>query len=125
VIRRIRSAPNGSPRLIIVAAPVKRAVCGRDGEQCAYVGPGGRRCTARAFLEFHHRKPYDVGGEATVENIELRCKPHNQYEADLFFAASRQRDDHVSWAGPRLILDGVIRRGEPRPTGMKQAQNPG
>jgi hypothetical protein len=24
-------------------------------------------------------------GEATVDNIALRCRRHNQYEADLFF----------------------------------------
>jgi hypothetical protein len=96
-----------------IPAPVKRAVCRRDGEQCAYVAPSGRRCIARGFLEFHHRKPYEVGGEATVENIELRCRSHNQYEADVFFAASRQREDDASWTGTRLILDGVERPGDP------------
>jgi hypothetical protein len=67
------------------AAHVKRAVCERDGNRCAYVAPDGRRCNARAFLEFHHLKMYVNGGQATVENLALRCRRHNQYEADVFF----------------------------------------
>ena len=73
---------------------VKRAVSRRDDEQCAFVAPDGRRCTERAFLEFHHIRPYAMGGPATVENISLRCRRHNQYEAELVF-------------GPR----GDVRRG--------------
>jgi hypothetical protein len=30
-------------------------------------------------------RPFADGGEATAENIGLRCRAHNQYEADLFF----------------------------------------
>ena len=37
------------------------------------------------MLEFHHLRPSAAGGLATVENIELRCRAHNQYEAELFF----------------------------------------
>ena len=64
---------------------VKRAVSGRDDGQCAFVAPDGRRCTERAFLEFHHIRPYAKGGPATVENISLRCRRHNQYEAEVVF----------------------------------------
>lgn len=64
---------------------VKRAVTHRDRGQCAYVSPSGRRCGTTEFLEFHHLTPYAVGGPPTVENISLRCQPHNKYEAELFF----------------------------------------
>jgi hypothetical protein len=70
-----------------IPAQVQRTVWLRDGARCAFVGTNGRRCTATAFLEFHHQKPYAVGGEATVENIHLRCHAHNEYEADLFYGA--------------------------------------
>lgn len=30
-------------------------------------------------------KPYAVGGPPTVANIELRCRAHNAYEADLYY----------------------------------------
>jgi hypothetical protein len=42
---------------------------------------------ARAqLLEFHHaNEPYALGGAATAENIALRCRAHNVYEAELLF----------------------------------------
>jgi hypothetical protein len=64
---------------------VRRAVSQRDGGQCGFVSKDGHRCTERTFLEFHHIQPYARGGLATVENISLRCRRHNQYEADLVF----------------------------------------
>ena len=68
-----------------IPAHVKRAVWLRDGGRCAFVAPAGRRCNERAFLEFHHREPYAIGGEATVTNIALRCSRHNHYEGELAF----------------------------------------
>jgi hypothetical protein len=64
---------------------VQRAACARDGDQCGFVSKDGHRCTERAFLEFHHIHPHALGGPATVENISLRCRRHNQYEAELVF----------------------------------------
>ena len=72
-----------------IPAEVKRAVWLRDLGRCAFVGTNGRRCTEHGFLEFHHAKPYAAGGEATVSNIHLRCRRHNDYEARVFFG----RDD--------------------------------
>ena len=68
-----------------IPAEVRRSVWKRDGGQCAFVAQNGRRCTERAFLEFHHVVPYGAGGEATLENIRLRCRAHNGYEAKLYF----------------------------------------
>jgi hypothetical protein len=68
---------------------VKRVVWGRDGGRCAYVSRGGKRCTERAFLEFHHVRPYVVRGEPTADNIALRCRLHNQYEAVVMFGPAR------------------------------------
>jgi 5-methylcytosine-specific restriction endonuclease McrA len=68
-----------------IPARVKRAVWLRDGGRCAFVASAGRRCNERAFLEFHHREPYAVGGEATVANISLRCRQHNAYEGERVF----------------------------------------
>jgi len=65
---------------------VKRAVWQRDGGRCAFVGSRGV-CGERGFLEFHHVVPFAAAGEATVANIQLRCRAHNAYEASLFFGA--------------------------------------
>ena len=51
-----------SPRVRGISAAVKRFVCERDGNQCTYVGPGGKRCPERDKLEFHHDDPYGLGG---------------------------------------------------------------
>lgn len=67
-----------------IPAAVRREVWRRDGGQCAFAGPNGR-CTERGFLEFHHVRPYADGGTSVVENIELRCRPHNVYEAEQHF----------------------------------------
>jgi len=71
-----------------IPAEVKRAVWLRDGGRCAFLGPSGRRCTATGFLEFHHVQPHAVGGESTIDNIQLRCRAHNAYEAELSFGPS-------------------------------------
>ncbi len=72
-----------------VPAEVKRAVWLRDLGRCAYLSPEGRRCGERAFVEFHHVRPFSAGGGATAENIQLRCRRHNGYEARVFFAGSQ------------------------------------
>ncbi|MGH2396429.1 MAG: HNH endonuclease [bacterium] len=68
-----------------IPAEVKRAVWLRDGGRCTFVGLNGRRCTEEGFLEFHHVTPYAAGGPATGDNIQLRCRAHNEYEAELDF----------------------------------------
>ncbi|MBK8232589.1 MAG: HNH endonuclease [Candidatus Eisenbacteria bacterium] len=73
----------GSVRSRYIPAPVRRAVWLRDGGRCAFVGAAGHRCAARSLLEFHHRVPFARGGAHSVENLELRCAPHNRYQARL------------------------------------------
>jgi hypothetical protein len=68
-----------------IPAPVKRAVWIRDRGRCAFVARTGRRCNERGFVEFHHVAAYAKGGKPTVANIQLRCRAHNAYEADLEF----------------------------------------
>jgi hypothetical protein len=73
-----------------VPAQVRRDVWRRDGGQCAFVAGSGLRCSARKALEFHHVHPYAVGGDASVGNIELRCRNHNAFEAEVFYGATAQ-----------------------------------
>ena len=74
-----------------IPAAVKRAVWKQDGGRCAFVSSHGR-CSSHAFLEYHHLKPFADGGEAIVENIELRCRAHNAYEATLAFGSDWVRE---------------------------------
>jgi hypothetical protein len=57
----------------------------RDRGLCAFIGSGGHRCDERRFIEFHHLDPKALGGEASVDTIELRCRRHNDYEGRLWF----------------------------------------
>jgi hypothetical protein len=75
-----------------IPSEVKRAVWVRDLGRCAFVGTDGRRCNERAFVEFHHVRPYAVGGEATLQNIQLRCRRHNGYEARAYFDKGQPDD---------------------------------
>ncbi len=68
-----------------IPAAVKRVVWARDEGRCAFVSRKGHRCTERGRLEFHHVRPYAAGGPATVDNIQLRCRAHNGYEAAQLF----------------------------------------
>ena len=94
---RPRAATPDRGRSRHIPAAVRRAVWRRDGGRCAFVGTEGR-CGERAFLELHHVDPYAVGGAATVENIELRCRAHNAYESRLFFSPDVVREEPLSWA---------------------------
>jgi hypothetical protein len=86
-IRPGADSPVSSGRLTSRHTPshVRRSAWQHDGGQCAFVSKEGRRCTERAFLEFHHIRPYALGGPTSTENISLRCRRHNQYEAELVF----------------------------------------
>ena len=81
---RPRAARSPGPGSRHIPATVRRAVWKRDGGQCAFVGAHGRR-RERGFLEFHHVLPYAAGGQAVLENVELRCRAHNVHEAEQSF----------------------------------------
>jgi hypothetical protein len=83
----IRRAADKTSRHI--AADVKRAVWVRDRGQCAFVATTGLRCAEHTFLELHHVQPYALKGPATAANIALRCRRHNQYEAEVVFGPRR------------------------------------
>src|SRR5689334_6524529 len=74
-----------------VPAHIRRAVWERDRGQCTFVGDTGHRCAARTRLEFDHVVPVARGGQTSVETIRLRCRAHNQYEAERTFGAGFMR----------------------------------
>jgi hypothetical protein len=67
-----------------VPEAVKRVVWSRDEGRCAFVGASG--CTERGFLEFHHVVPFAESGATDADNLQLRCRAHNAYEAERWFA---------------------------------------
>jgi hypothetical protein len=81
--RKKTSTSAGASTSRHVPAAVKRAVRTRDSGRCAFVGADGR-CEEAGFLEFHHVVPFAAGGATNTENLQLRCRTHNAYEATLF-----------------------------------------
>jgi len=77
--RRASSNPRHIP------AAIKRAVWERDGGRCTFKSESGHRCEARDRIEFDHVEAVARGGVASVEGIRLRCRAHNQYEAECAF----------------------------------------
>jgi 5-methylcytosine-specific restriction endonuclease McrA len=79
-----------------IPSHVRRAVWKRDEGQCTFVGTNGHRCNSWTFLEFDHVNPYARGGESTVQGLRLRCRAHNQFEAERTFGAEfmeRKREE--------------------------------
>ncbi len=91
-VERKRTGRGSRPRALgagkrYIPARVRRAVWERDGGRCTFVSARGHRCQAQRYLEFDHVVPVARGGTSTVEGLRLRCRAHNQYEADRVFGA--------------------------------------
>lgn len=70
---------------------VRRSVWMRDGGRCTFVSDDDHRCEERKHLQLDHVLPVALGGESTVDNLRLRCRGHNQYEAERAFGAEFMR----------------------------------
>ena len=72
-----------------IPAAVRRAVEERDGGRCTYRDKHGRRCGKRHDLEFHHTRPFAVGGDHRPEGVVLMCRTHNQLLAEEDFGKGK------------------------------------
>lgn len=86
----IDRSPGEVGRTRYIPAAIRRAVWLRDDGRCAFMGTHGR-CTERGTLEFHHVHPYAAGGVTSIDNLQLRCRAHNQYDAERFFGPTVDR----------------------------------
>jgi 5-methylcytosine-specific restriction endonuclease McrA len=95
--RRPRPARCTTTKSRHVPAAIRREVWKRDGGQCAFVGEQGR-CAERGLLEYHHVLPFAAGGETTADNLQLRCRGHNQHEAELYFGPLLARETRATYS---------------------------
>jgi hypothetical protein len=84
-----------------IPAYVRRAVWQRDGGRCTFTSADGRRCAERMRLEFDHWTEFARGGEATVANVRLRCRSHNQFEAERTYGVEFMRGKQLESARAR------------------------
>jgi 5-methylcytosine-specific restriction endonuclease McrA len=94
---RPRAETETASRSRHVPAAVKRAVWARDEGRCAFIGHSGR-CAERGFLEFHHVVPFADGGATDAENLQLRCRAHNAFEAEAWFGPLVARERPPAYA---------------------------
>jgi len=82
--------PIANPPAHVRTAPraLRREVWTRDEGRCSFVGVDGHRCNETRGLEFAHLRPWAKGGEHSAENLALRCRSHNAFEADRDYGAS-------------------------------------
>ena len=50
------------------------------------------------FWSFIIGSHFAAGGGTTVDNLELRCRTHNAYEAELFFGPFLARESHERYS---------------------------
>jgi 5-methylcytosine-specific restriction endonuclease McrA len=74
-----------------IPAALKRAVWERDQGRCTFVGSRGFRCRETGRLEFHHEQSFAKDGPMTLENLALRCRPHNDLAAEQDFGREHMR----------------------------------
>lgn len=101
-----------------VPAGIRREVWRRDGGQCTFVSESGRRCEARELLEFDHVDEVARGGRATVDGMRLRCRAHNQLEAERTFGAefmNERREEARRRAAERRTTEAEV---TPEPPSM-------
>jgi 5-methylcytosine-specific restriction endonuclease McrA len=99
--RRTPGRPNRDSRH--VPAEVRRDVWRRDQGRCTFVSDSGRRCECRTGLQFDHLHPFGRGGEATESGIRLRCRAHNQFEAERTYGPEFMRHKRLAAAEARAV----------------------
>ena len=84
-----RHAVNERRRRKHITHETRRQLVERDGCDCSFVGTGGERCGARAFLQFHHRRAWARGGPDNAENLQVLCRAHNRLRAEQDFGRAK------------------------------------
>ncbi len=68
-----------------VPAHVRREVWKRDGGRCQWPLHSGGICGSTLRCELDHAVPAACGGPATVDNLRVLCRIHNQHAAREWF----------------------------------------
>lgn len=113
----ITKSPRKKPARHIPVA-IRREVWARDEGRCTFQSENGLSCESRDAIEFHHRIPWALCSEHTVDNIALRCRPHNQHEAELDFGTA-----HMARFGRDVTAENYRHASDPRPDADSRASS--
>ena len=120
-----------TPRVRGIPAPVRRFVWARDQGQCTFESSGGRRCPERLGLQFHHDDPHGLGGDRSVDNVRLLCRPHNLYMAEMDYGKDkmeryRRSADRVREPKPSFpLFPGRVQESPPLRAALQLATKDG
>jgi len=115
--RQLRARADCRPSSRHIPAEVRRQVFDRDAGRCTYLDARGRRCGARAFLEFHHLEPWARGHHHDPDRIALLCRAHNQRAAEADYGRAfieRRRTAPGSSSSPPDCAESERPRGSDR-----------
>jgi hypothetical protein len=116
---RMRSGRRSSTSARHVPVHVRKAVWERDQGRCTFVSESGHACGSRKRLEWDHIVPVARGGQATVENVRLRCRTHNLLEAERVFGAGFMEEKRQS--ARRSACEEHVRAGAEETNGQPVA----
>ena len=71
------------PARRFIPADIRHHIWLRDGGQCTHRFEDGSRCPEKMMLEVDHKTMFCRGGEASIVNLELKCRVHNHYLAEV------------------------------------------
>ena len=66
-----------------IPADVRHQIWLQGGGQCTHRFEDGSRCPEKMMLEVDHKTMFCRGGEASIVNLELKCRVHNHYLAEV------------------------------------------
>ncbi len=62
-----------------VPSGIKNQIIVRDQMRCSFIGINGKVCGSDRHLQTHHLKPWRIGGDHSVENLQTLCGAHHGY----------------------------------------------
>jgi hypothetical protein len=106
-----------------IPAEVRRTVWERDRGRCTFTSEAGVRCPSCTDLEIDHVIPRARGGRSDDPgNLRLRCRAHNQYEAERTFgkAFMEAKREQARAAAAKRKAEREARREQARATAAER-----
>ncbi|HEX5631972.1 MAG TPA: hypothetical protein VFX50_02050, partial [Gemmatimonadales bacterium] len=116
-------APRRSSSADHIPAHVRREVWERDESRCTFTSEAGVRCPECKELEIDHVIPRARGGRSDDPGyLRLRCRAHNQYEAELAFgkAFMEQKRDQARAAAAKRKAEKDAEREQAKATAAER-----
>lgn len=79
--RQDHKAHKNRVRTRFIPIALKKEVFKRDEWRCQFKAPDSHICGSKQFIQIHHLQAFAKGGSNKIDNLSLRCRSHNRYEA--------------------------------------------